>query len=407
MAVLGAGAGFGVVLHREDRLAVDRKAGVGAIEQGHVGLGDASGQAVGIHGETVVHRGDLDFAGGQILDRVIGTVMALMHLGGLAAQGQAHELVTKADAEHGFAGFHELLNGRDGVSAGLGRIAGAVGEEDRIGIVGQDVVCRSSGGHDGDLGTLIGEAAQNVALGAVIDGDDVEFWVFQRAVADIPLPAGLVPVIGLGSGDFLGEVKTFKAGEGVEFGGNGAFVELAGRLMDDDAIGHALFADQCGQGPSVDASDADDVALLEPGIELFGSAVVGRVGNVGLEHDAADAREGGHVHRLDVVVIGADIADMGKGEGDDLPGIGGVGEHFLITGHGGVETHFTSGVANSAEAVTLKAGAVRQNQNCGRGGLLPAGHFGSPSSVCRGARHEWWRGGLPTAVAMMSVEASS
>ncbi len=74
------------------------------------------------------------------------------------------------------------------------------------------------GGHDGDLGALIGEAAQDVALGAEVDGDDVEIGVLDGAVALVPLPARLVPVVGLGGGDFLGEVETFEAGEGVELG---------------------------------------------------------------------------------------------------------------------------------------------------------------------------------------------
>ncbi len=148
--------------------------------------------------------------------------------------------------------------------------------------------------------------------------------------------------------------------------------------MGDDAVGHAVLADAGGQGAGIDTGDADDVALLEPGIELFGSAVVGWIGDVGLEHDAADAGESGHVHRLDVFVVGADIADMGEGEGDDLAGIGGVGQDLLVAGHGGVEAHFAGSVADGTDAAALEAGPVRQDQKCGRGGLLPAGHGGSP-----------------------------
>ena len=213
-------------------------------------------------------------------------------------------------------------------------------------------------------------------------------------------------MIGLGGGDFLGEIEAFEAGKGVEFGQNRAFVEMAGRFMSDDAVRHTVFADPRGQSAGVDAGDADDVALLEPGVELFSGAVVRRIGDVGLENDAADARQGGHVHRLDVFVIGADIADMGKGEGDDLAGIGGVGEDFLVAGHGRVEADFAGGMADCTDAMALKARAVSQNKNCGRGGLLPAGHGGSPCLVRRFARRggggkplQWVRG--------MSVEASS
>ena len=40
----------------------------------------------------------------------------------------------------------------------------------------------------------------------------------SRAVALVPLPRGLVPVVGLGGGHFLGEVEAFEAGEVLELG---------------------------------------------------------------------------------------------------------------------------------------------------------------------------------------------
>jgi hypothetical protein len=49
--------------------------------------------------EAVVHRGDLDLAGGEVLHRMVGAVMALMHLHGLGAEREAEHLVAEADAE--------------------------------------------------------------------------------------------------------------------------------------------------------------------------------------------------------------------------------------------------------------------------------------------------------------------
>ena len=74
-----------------------------------------------------------------------------------------------------------------------------------------------------------------------------------------------------------------------------------------------------------------------------GGAVVGRVGDVGLEDGADGAGAGGRVEVFDVLVIGADIADMREGEGDDLAGIGRVGEDFLVAGQRGVEADFGDG----------------------------------------------------------------
>ena len=49
--------------------------------------------------EAVIHRGDLDLAGGQVLHRMVRAVVALMHLHGLAAEREAEHLVAEADAE--------------------------------------------------------------------------------------------------------------------------------------------------------------------------------------------------------------------------------------------------------------------------------------------------------------------
>jgi hypothetical protein len=95
-------------------------------------------------------------------------------------------------------------------------------------------------------------------------------------------------------------------------------------------------------------------------------AVVRRVGDGAAQDHAARARRRRHVHRFDVLVVGADVADMGKGEGDELAGIGGIGEDLLITGHGGVEADFADGLAFRAEAKAFQHGAVGKHEERGR-----------------------------------------
>ncbi len=378
VAVMRAGAGLGVVLHREDRLAFNLQAGVGTVEERDVGLLDVLRQALGVDGEAVVHRGDLDLAGGEVLHRMIGTVVALVHLLRLAADGEAEKLVAETDAEHRLAGFHQRLDGRDGVLARGGRVARAVREEDAVGVVAQHILGCRGGRYDGDARALFGELAQDVALGAEIDGDDVEVRLLELAVAFGAAPRGLVPVVGLRRSHFLGEVEALEAGEGLELSDHRRLVEMARWIMRDDAVRHAVLADAGGQSAGVDTGDADDVALLEPSIEPLDGAIVRRVGDVGPEHGTADTRKSGHVDRLDILVVGAHIADVREGERDDLSGVGGIGEDLLVAGHCGVEADLAGGVADCTDAVAFESRAVTEDQEGGRGLLLPAGHGGAP-----------------------------
>ena len=100
-------------------------------------------------------------------------------------------------------------------------------------------------------------------------------------------------------------------------------------------------------------------------------AVIGGLGDGGLDDAAFDRGGGGEVGGFEVVIIGADIADMGEGEGDDLAGIGGVGEDFLIAGHGGVEADFAHGLAFGAEALAFDDGAIGEDEKAGDAGRVP------------------------------------
>ena len=137
------------------------------------------------------------------------------------------------------------------------------------------------------------------------------------------------------------------------------------------AFGMPFCADQAGQRARVDAGKADDAARLQPQVEMAGGAVVGRVGDVGPEDAAAHARGGGEVDRLDVLVVDADIADMREGEGDDLAGIGRVGQDLLVAGHRRVEADLADGGAFRAEPHALDHGAVGKHEERGRARVGP------------------------------------
>ena len=91
-------------------------------------------QRVGVDGEVVVLAGDLDAPVRQVLDRVVGAVVAERQLDRVGAQRPAEQLVTEADAEDGTSS--EQPGDRVDRVGHLGRVAGTVGQEDAVGLVG-------------------------------------------------------------------------------------------------------------------------------------------------------------------------------------------------------------------------------------------------------------------------------
>ncbi len=199
----------------------------------------------------------------------------------------------------------------------------------------------------------------------------MEFRVLLAAVAFAPDPLGLVPGKTLAGRHLRHKVHAFEAGPGAGFFFQRVEIEFAGRVVRDHSVGHPLLADQRGQRAGVDAGEPDNAARLQPVVEVLGGAIVRGRGNGGMQNDAAGPGPRRHVHALDVFLVGADIADMREGEGDDLPGIRRVGEDLLIAGHRGVEADLAGGGAGGAEAEAFQDRAVRQYQNRRRLGLVP------------------------------------
>ncbi len=139
-------------------------------------------------------------------------------------------------------------------------------------------------------------------------------------------------------------------------------IEDAGRRVGDDAMRHAVLADFLGQGARIDAGNADNAARHQPVIEAHIRTPVGRRGGGVAEDGALGGTLGVIAELLDIVAVHADIANMREGEGDDLLHIGGVGENFLITGHGGVKADLAECIAHGAAAEALIDRAVRKNQ---------------------------------------------
>ena len=56
-------------------------------------------QRIGIHRKTVILARDVNALRFNVFHRVIGAVMAELHLEGLRTDGEPHDLMTEADAE--------------------------------------------------------------------------------------------------------------------------------------------------------------------------------------------------------------------------------------------------------------------------------------------------------------------
>src|SRR3954452_23506877 len=281
VAVARAGGCFRMVLHRENWLVLERHAAVRAVEQRHMRFGHVRGQRRAVDGEAVVHGGDLDLAGDEVLYRMIGAVMTLMHLRRLGADRDAEHLVAQADAEGRDAAIDDVADDRHGIFARRRRVARAVGEENAVRLERKDVLARGLRGHDRDLAALAGELAQNVALDAVVDGHHVELRSVLPAVALVPFPRRLVPSEALTRRHHRHQIHAVEPRPRARFLLERLEVEPARRLVRDYGVRHAVDPNSARERAGVDAGYTDDAARLEPLVEVAGRAVIRGLGDRG------------------------------------------------------------------------------------------------------------------------------
>ena len=132
-----------------------------------------------------------------------------------------------------------------------------------------------------------------------------------------------------------------------------------------NAAESADFAQVANERARVNVSDDRDAVALEICLRGFAGAPVGRK----LRKFADDQRFDVGLAGFLVVEIGADVADVGIREADDLPGIAGIGEYFLVTGEAGIENDFAATTGASARRATVKYSSVleRESRACCEG----------------------------------------
>ena len=115
-----------MVLNGKYRTVFQPDAAICPVKQADMGFGNRVGQCFAVDGEAVIHRGNLNLAGFNIFDRMIGTMMALFHFLCLRAQRQCQHLMAEAYAENRQTAFHQRADLSNRISARGRRVAGAV-----------------------------------------------------------------------------------------------------------------------------------------------------------------------------------------------------------------------------------------------------------------------------------------
>jgi hypothetical protein len=72
-------------------------------------------------------------------------------------------------------------------------------------------------------------------------------------------------------------------------------------------------------------------------------------------------------------------------EADNLPGITGIGENFLVTGEAGIENDFAAAARDGARRAAVKYAPVFQRED--RGSVLNFGQWVLPYISCNFANH--------------------
>ena len=305
----------------------------------------------------MVLAGDHDPAGVKVLHRMIGPVMAKFHLQGPAAARKTKQLVTEADSKRRHIGIQNGFDRANCIIARL-RVTRAVRQKHPVGFQRQYFACRSLRRHDRDSAGATREHAQDIALHAVVVGDNVMFRRRRRRESLTERPFGLIPRIRF--------VATYDFRE-VHAGQTGKCARLLERKGLVYASTHqaaalrALVAQNAGQLARIDAGNRRDIVLAQILGQSLGHAEIARPNRQITNHQSG----GEHLMRLRVFWIHADIADMRIGERDNLAAIRRVGQNFLITGHGSVEYHLSGRMGLRADRDSAKHRAISKRKNGG------------------------------------------
>ncbi len=190
--------------------------------------------------------------------------------------------------------------------------------------------------------------------------------VFQLTKALAQLPFGLFPGIGFRGADHLGQIQPRHAG-GVLRGSDGGGDAFGGDLLTcgqahNGTVLRSFFTQHARQPAGVNIGNGHRALAGQKFRQtLLGTEIADGQGQI-----ANDQSSGLHLGSFHVLRIDTVAANVRIGQSDDLLAIAGVGEDFLIAGHGGVKHHFSDGSPCATDGVANKDRAVCERQDGGR-----------------------------------------
>src|SRR5579859_1356585 len=134
---MGSWASFRVILNRKCLLPLDGESLNRLVVQVDVRNLDPGRHGASVNRISVIVRADLDLSCLLIEDRLVAAAMAELELVGPRAQGKRQDLMAHAHAKERHL-THELPDSLCRIRSG-GRIARAIGKEDTVRFLSQDV----------------------------------------------------------------------------------------------------------------------------------------------------------------------------------------------------------------------------------------------------------------------------
>ena len=350
---------LGMILHAKERQRAMAHAFVGVVVQ--IDVGDfhvARRKRIGIDAKAVILRGNFHFSRAQILHRMVRAVMTEFQLEGAAAEGQPAKLVAETNAENRDAA-QEFANVGDGIPHGFG-ISGAIRQKHAIGLQRENVFRGSLRRDHGHVAAIVDEQAQNILFDAEIEGHDFAALLARRIRGGARIRRRQInrathPFVGFGRSDAAREVLAGHGGQCARLG-NQSFIRRA--VGCHDSAQHSCLAQVPDKRAGVQVVNHGNLVALEIFLRGFARPPIGSQHGKFADDEALDIRLRGFL----VVEIGAHVADMRIGEADDLPGIAGVGENFLVAGEAGIENDFAAAARARSSRASMKHAPVLKRE---------------------------------------------